>query len=144
MDLVIVLPCLVKYVPSWAITTANMRQLNQMGMSWRTSFTSSTWFTEQSLHGFLFSLEASFSSMITALSRNLQNHHKQNNSYRSIIVPLWYNLCCTQWILSGAEHTYACVYMQIDGGYHTRCIMCKVAFGLRDLIEEMIRGKDFK
>lgn len=78
MDLDMVLPCLVKYVLSWDVTTANIRQLNQMGMSWRRSFTSSTWFGEQTLHGFLFSLDASFESIIIAFSKNLHSFSVTN------------------------------------------------------------------
>lgn len=77
-----VVPCLVKYVPSWAMTSANIRQLNQMGMSWKTNLASSTWFVEQSLQGFLD--DASFSSIIIALSRNLLMCvicYANNNSY---------------------------------------------------------------
>lgn len=66
-----VVPCLVKYVLNWDIDTANIKQVNQIGMSWTTSFTSSTWLLEHSLHGSLFSVDASFSSIIIAFSKNL-------------------------------------------------------------------------
>lgn len=66
IDLSMVTPCLVNNVENWAKTTANAKQLDQIGISRRTAFAS---FTSLRLHTFPSSFDPS--GEIKALFRNL-------------------------------------------------------------------------
>lgn len=87
MLLSMVVPWLRNKVPTWANTAENIRLVSQIGI-WRSrSFTSSTWVTVQSRHGFIgvsvvtagtsplaacISEDSSSVVAVAALSRNLQ------------------------------------------------------------------------